>query len=602
MSWHGARVSVPASWPVYDLSRSPQTCVRFDRHAVYLGRPGVQENCPAHLVGRSEALLLEPVSAAATADSARLTGPSGTGSGTVVLPGGGVRAVATWNRSPATIRHALGMRALPDAPRSATAATASTGPAAHTAAGRFTKGLGFDPCATPSAATMRAWRSSPYHSVGVYLGGANMACAQPNLTGSWVRTETGAGWHLIPTYVGLQAPTTSCGCARINPSQAAAQGRSAANDALNSARSVGMGRGNPIIYDMEAYDTTSSATHTVLTFLAAWTATLHSAGYLSGVYSSSASGITDLVNAQGTSFKEPDEVWFAHWNDAHSVSDSYIPSSAWANHQRIHQFSGDINATYGGVTLNIDGDYLDGPAVPVGGPVIPDGTFIELNNGTVTAAIFRVAGGAPLPVNTLTAFGATSQYIQTVTQAQFNTLNPVPADGTFLTTTAGRVFRVAGGAPFPVSSWDLYGGPQTAVVVDEWAIDNLKLPNSHLNAFPASGTVVQGLPSGKDWKFTRTGRYALTGTQTTAVGVDDQSLTGYKIVPAPLPGCKVPRLTRLTLSAATRALTRAHCRLGKVTKPKARSVPNGRVLVVRRQSTPTGHQHSNGYRVSVTLG
>ena len=287
----------------------------------------------------------------------------------------------------------------------------------------------------------------------------------------------------------------------------------------------------------------------MLTFLAAWTAALHSAGYLSGVYSSSASGITDLVKAQGTAFTEPDEVWFAHWNDAHTVSDSYIPSSDWANHQRIHQFSGDVTATYGGVTLNIDGDYLDGPAAPVGGPAIPDGTFIELANGTVTAAIYRVAGGAPLPVNNLTAFGNTSQYVRTVSQPQFNTLNAVPADGTFLTTTTGKIFRVAGGTPFPVSSWDVYGGPRAAVTVDQWAIDNLKLPDSHLHAFPASGTIVQGLPSGRDWEFTRTGRYALTGTPNAAVTVDDLALAPYRIVRAPLPGCKVPRLTGLALTA-----------------------------------------------------
>ena len=56
--------------------------------------------------------------------------------------------------------------------------------------------------------------------VGVYIGGLNRACSQPNLTASWVREQVAAGWHLIPTYVGLQSPTSSCG-----PAQSSARAR-----------------------------------------------------------------------------------------------------------------------------------------------------------------------------------------------------------------------------------------------------------------------------------------------------------------------------------------------------------------------------------------
>src|SRR5581483_8410872 len=34
--------------------------------------------------------------------------------------------------------------------------------------------------------------------------------------------------------------------------------------------------------------------------------------------------------------------------------------SDWSNHQRLHQYSGDHTESYGGVRLDIDGDYLDG--------------------------------------------------------------------------------------------------------------------------------------------------------------------------------------------------------------------------------------------------
>ncbi|MDQ6777253.1 MAG: chap protein, partial [Actinomycetota bacterium] len=56
---------VPASWPVFRLASDPSACVRFDRHAVYLGRPSSRQRCPAHAVGRTEAILVEPLAAAA---------------------------------------------------------------------------------------------------------------------------------------------------------------------------------------------------------------------------------------------------------------------------------------------------------------------------------------------------------------------------------------------------------------------------------------------------------------------------------------------------------------------------------------------------------
>ncbi|MGH3344963.1 MAG: glycoside hydrolase domain-containing protein, partial [Carbonactinosporaceae bacterium] len=60
VTFRGYNVEVPASWPVYNLSESPETCVRFDRHAVYLGRPGTEQDCPSHAAGRTEAMLLAP--------------------------------------------------------------------------------------------------------------------------------------------------------------------------------------------------------------------------------------------------------------------------------------------------------------------------------------------------------------------------------------------------------------------------------------------------------------------------------------------------------------------------------------------------------------
>ena len=59
VKFDGYSVSVPASWPVYNLNKDPRQCVRYDVHAVYLGTPGPDQNCPASLVGRVETVSIE---------------------------------------------------------------------------------------------------------------------------------------------------------------------------------------------------------------------------------------------------------------------------------------------------------------------------------------------------------------------------------------------------------------------------------------------------------------------------------------------------------------------------------------------------------------
>ncbi len=238
--------------------------------------------------------------------------------------------------------------------------------AAASAPGAVYAGRGFDACSTPSEAQMAAWRASRYRAIGVYIGGTNMACSQPNLTAGWVSAESAAGWHLIPTYVGLQAPGNSCGCAGIDPRRASSEGAAAANDAVAQAQALGLGPGNPIYFDMEYYATGGTSSSAVLRFLAAWTARLHAGGYKSGVYGNADSAISDLAARMGTRYPEPDDIWFAEWNGELVTSSSYIPSGDWAAHQRLHQYDGGHDETHRGVTINIDGDYLDGATAAAG--------------------------------------------------------------------------------------------------------------------------------------------------------------------------------------------------------------------------------------------
>ncbi len=369
--YHGFSVRVPRSWPVFNLARDPSTCVRFNRHALYLGTPGSDERCPAHAVGRTAAILVSPLS------SSRAT-PTPTAGGLLLegdvtsfeVSSARVEVTATWSRTPRIVAQALGRKSLPGAGQSATGGGAATGTSANSskqpsqsaAASTVYTGLGFDTCAAPSKSQMSAWSSSPYRAVGIYIGGQNAACAQRNLTKGWVTQEIAAGWHPIPTYVSLQAPDNSCGCTPMstNTTKAHSQGEAAGQDAANRAKRFDILPGNPIYDDMEGYGKGAPNTPAVLAFLAGWTSALHAAGYLSGVYSSDSSGIANLAHKYHTDYLEPDDIWIAAWNGEKNAHDPYVPNADWSNHERLHQYEGGNNETYGGVTLDIDNDFLNG--------------------------------------------------------------------------------------------------------------------------------------------------------------------------------------------------------------------------------------------------
>jgi hypothetical protein len=625
VSYHGSRFSVPAGWPVYRLARDPETCVRFNRHAVYLGTPGPAQSCPAHAVGRTEAILISPAvragqarSAAATAGVSGIAGVLSSGGSVdrLALRSSGLVATATWSSDRRLVSRILHHRVKPTRPRTPRAAARSArAPSAHAAQAVYT-GLGFDACSAPSTSAMSAWAQSPFRAVGVYIGGLNSACAQTNLTPGWVTGEVAAGWHLIPTYVGYQG-AGACGgsCATIVPAQATAQGTAAANDAVSRAQALGIPPGNPIYDDMEQYSESSASTAAVLAFLAGWTAQLHAAGYESGVYSSASSAITDLVKQQGTGYQEPDDIWIGDWNNSQSTSDPYVPSGYWAAHARLHQYRGAHNDKYGGVTLNIDSDYLDGATAGTSAgatappPVVPDGTFVQEAGST---DVYRVAGGAPLLVTSWLPFGG-PQPVTTLTPQQFAQLRAYPADGTFVQTTTEMNYRFVGGAPFAVSSWSVFGGIQPYVVVDAWDIANAGNPQSHVAIAPSDGTVVQGLPSGSYWTFC-SGQRSSVPANAKAVEVDDAGLQAFTpgansacateqgagaLQTKVLKHCVVPLLKHMTLTRARTALLQGNCRVGTVRKPNR--VRRHHTLRVFGQSAKAHSQHAVRFRVNIWL-
>jgi hypothetical protein len=232
----------------------------------------------------------------------------------------------------------------------------------------YTKG--FDACAAPSLTAMGKWKSSsPYDTVGVYLGGSNRACAQPNLTSSWVSGAWSQGWKLLPIWVGPQAScTTLSGTTKISPDGATAffQGVNEAQAAADAAQKLGLGWMTPIYYDMEGYPRGGACTNAVQSFADGWVRQLTARGLRGGMYSSLCSGILDMAAATKDTRKVPlNAIWIAAWNNAPQIygfgSPCALSDTLWNDHQRVHQYQGGHNESYGGVTINIDSNAVDGP-------------------------------------------------------------------------------------------------------------------------------------------------------------------------------------------------------------------------------------------------
>jgi glucose/arabinose dehydrogenase len=101
---------------------------------------------------------------------------------------------------------------------------------------------------------------------------------------------------------------------------------------------------------------------------------MHTRGNLAGVYGSTLcdTGLSDFLTISNV----PDAIWPARWY--HNTGDGFydpnatvwnlgscVPNTVWADHQRIRQYEGDHNETWGALTLGIDSNVLDGVvAVP----------------------------------------------------------------------------------------------------------------------------------------------------------------------------------------------------------------------------------------------
>lgn len=416
VSYRGYQVTVPANWPVIDLATDPTACVRLDQPAVYLGRSSAQSDCPAHMVGRSSGLILEPLTTAE---------PSSDGLLRRAITDAGVLATAYYapGAEPAASDVLATGKVVSKTPSARVAQPAAVTPSV-VATGNFA-GPGFDACTAPSQSAMDAWRPK-YQGIGIYISGAVRGCAQPNLTSDWVSTNASKGWQFLLIDVGYQAP-----CSTFNTkmssiaSTALIQGRNAAINAVAAAQALGFAQRSAIYSDIEGYPTNPACAGVVLSYLSGWTRELNARGYVGGAYVAAASGGKDLVSAYANSaYTRPDNIWMAQWNKTPGTIS--VPATYWSNHQRVHQYEGNVSETNGGVQMSIDRNYVNLTAPP------PPVTSFSVSGGVAAAALRWTK-----PANT------TLGQIM-VRSAVGSTPPPLPASGTAVYNGSASLFTQTG--------------------------------------------------------------------------------------------------------------------------------------------------------------
>ncbi len=224
----------------------------------------------------------------------------------------------------------------------------------------------FDRCYSPSVDWMQTWwNKSPYYDVNIYLGGISYGCdPNPYLNAFWVNEVSQQGWSLIPTWVGLQAPCSGyLHRFSYNLGTAETQGRQEADAAAAAASQLGLAQDRVIYYDLEGFSgATSSCLGAMKSFLKGWVERLHELGAQAGVYGSCNSQIPEWANV----VPAPDDAWMAHWTKSFYDPNATVwgvpcvSDTLWSNHRRIRQYTGGHTETWGGVSMSIDSDVVDG--------------------------------------------------------------------------------------------------------------------------------------------------------------------------------------------------------------------------------------------------
>jgi hypothetical protein len=267
-------------------------------------------------------------------------------------------------------------------------------------------GQGFDKCEIPTLDQLREWWAfSPYSTVNLYIGGSARACRNTALSAGYLQAIHAMGWSFIPTWVGPQAPCSSYRTKlSLDPATARSEGWAEANAAADVLIQLGLadesGAGSVVYYDMEYYSTADATCNAaVQSFAVGWKEGLHARGHTAGIYSTGS--ILSLLVGSNSS---PDAVWAAHWissvyNPEATVWNVYrIGNDVWSANQRLRQYTGGHDETWGSTQLRIDSNVLDGP-VAFFGP----GPQVWTPKPTHTPTATPTATSTPTPTATPTA-------------------------------------------------------------------------------------------------------------------------------------------------------------------------------------------------------
>ena len=237
---------------------------------------------------------------------------------------------------------------------------------------------GFDTCVTPPANLLKTWwDKSPYRWLNVYVGGASMfpKCGGKDLTPEWVRTVYEQGWSLLPTWVGSQAP---CAAQHVvmnrNASSSYVQGQAEADAAIKATSQLDFSSTAPIYFDLEHFSPTrqngsrdTACIQAVNAFLNGWSNELTARNHLAGVYASGSNYPvlgSSIMAAPVVAWIAGGSSWAEKYDHTCTVyGNIYISDNDWNTHQRIYQYTGGHDETYGQKTWNIDSDCADAPMV-----------------------------------------------------------------------------------------------------------------------------------------------------------------------------------------------------------------------------------------------
>jgi photosystem II stability/assembly factor-like uncharacterized protein len=284
-------------------------------------------------------------------------------------------------------------------------------------------GQGFDACEIPTSEELNVWKtSSPYDAVNLYIGGSARACSNTALSSAYLAELGQQGWKFIPTWVGPQAPCTRyISKMSADPATAFTQGVAEAKAAVSTLHNLGLTypdkSGSVVYYDIEYYGTNTDCRAAVNSFMNGWVSQLRALGTIAGVYGSTLcdTGLSDFRDITHV----PDVIWPARWyhNPGEGSYDpnatvwdlgSCLPNTIWNDHQRIRQYEGSHDETWGEVILNIDNNVLDGiVAIPFTNPYVLSSKRMEPSPTSLQSVTYKVKFSEPVTGVDLSDFNLT---------------------------------------------------------------------------------------------------------------------------------------------------------------------------------------------------